>query len=75
MFGDYPKIMKQNAGSRIPSFTKQESQMVKGAFDFIGVIHYLNAKIKDNPVSLETELRDYSLDQAFQMSKSLTTKT
>ncbi|XP_062088561.1 beta-glucosidase 11-like [Humulus lupulus] len=67
VFGDYPKIMKQNAGSRIPSFTKLESEMVKGAFDFIGVIHYYNIRIKDNPVSLLTELRDYSSDQALQM--------
>ncbi|PON55334.1 Glycoside hydrolase [Trema orientale] len=64
VFGDYPKIMKENAGSRIPTFTKLESKMVKGAFDFIGLIHYFVVKIKDNSVSLMTELRDFHSDQA-----------
>ncbi|PON84195.1 Glycoside hydrolase [Trema orientale] len=64
VFGDYPKIMKENAGSRIPTFTKLESTMVKGAFDFIGVIHYTTCKIKDNPTSLMAELRDFDSDKA-----------
>ncbi|KAL0928729.1 hypothetical protein M5K25_000646 [Dendrobium thyrsiflorum] len=35
-FGDYPEIMKKNAGSRLPSFSYSESQKVKGSYDFIG---------------------------------------
>ncbi|KAI7992325.1 putative beta-glucosidase 23 [Camellia lanceoleosa] len=30
VFGDYPKIVKKNAGSRIQEFTKVESKLVKG---------------------------------------------
>ncbi|PIA61413.1 hypothetical protein AQUCO_00300738v1 [Aquilegia coerulea] len=48
VFGDYPKIMKKNAGSRIPSFTKRQSELLKGSFDFIGLNHYFVAYIKDN---------------------------
>lgn len=62
MFGDYPHIMKQNVGSRLPSLTKAESKMVKGSFDFIGVVHYFTGSIKDNSSSLEEEYRDYSTD-------------
>ena len=64
MFGDYPHIMKKNAGSRIPAFTKEESKMVKGSFDFIGVIHYLTTSVKDNSDILATEHRDYAADSA-----------
>ncbi|KAF5196177.1 Beta-glucosidase, partial [Thalictrum thalictroides] len=48
VFGDYPKIMKKNAGSRIPSFTKRQSEILKGSFDFIGLNHYFEAYIQDN---------------------------
>ena len=64
MFGDYPHIMKKNAGSRIPAFTKEESKMVKGSFDFIGVIHYFTVSVKDNSDILATEHRDYTADSA-----------
>ncbi|KAL5561465.1 hypothetical protein UlMin_031212 [Ulmus minor] len=64
VFGDYPKVMKENAGSRIPAFTKFESDMVKGSFDFIGIIHYLTVNVADNSVSLMAKQRDYHADQA-----------
>ncbi|PON65669.1 Glycoside hydrolase [Parasponia andersonii] len=67
VFGDYPKIMRKIAGSRIPSFTKLESEMVKGSFDFIGIIHYAVYKIKDNSATLMTEPRDYYADQAVKL--------
>ncbi|CAN1169547.1 Beta-glucosidase 24 [Linum perenne] len=34
--GDYPESMKQYVGKRLPRFTKQESELMKGSFDFIG---------------------------------------
>ncbi|CAN8286475.1 unnamed protein product [Cochlearia groenlandica] len=40
VFGDYPKTLKHNAGNRLPSFTKNQSEMVKNSFDFIGVNYY-----------------------------------
>lgn len=40
VFGDYPDIMKKNAGKRLPAFTKLESELVKGSIDFIGLNHY-----------------------------------
>ncbi|XP_076890209.1 beta-glucosidase 22-like isoform X2 [Bidens hawaiensis] len=62
--GDYPEIMKKNAGNRIPNFTKLESERVKGSFDFIGINHYCTVGIKDNPISLEMETRDNMADIA-----------
>ncbi|KAF3442435.1 hypothetical protein FNV43_RR16351 [Rhamnella rubrinervis] len=64
VFGDYPNSMKQIAGSRIPAFTKAESELVKGSFDFIGIVHYFPLSVKDNSRVLEYEYRDYYMDQA-----------
>ncbi|XP_024010062.1 beta-glucosidase 3 [Eutrema salsugineum] len=40
VFGDYPDVMKRIVGKRLPSFSKEESDLVKDSFDFLGVIHY-----------------------------------
>ncbi|XP_024027263.1 beta-glucosidase 3 [Morus notabilis] len=47
IFGDYPDLMKKNAGSRIPAFTIEESESVRGSFDFIGVNYYFTSNVKD----------------------------
>ncbi|XP_057965006.1 beta-glucosidase 11-like isoform X2 [Malania oleifera] len=67
VFGDYPEIMKKNAGERIPAFTEDESKLVKGSFDFIGINHYITLSIKDDPSSLEKDLRDFNGDSAIDM--------
>ncbi|KDP28152.1 hypothetical protein JCGZ_13923 [Jatropha curcas] len=64
VFGDYPEIMKKNVDSRLPVLTKQESKLVKGAFDFVGLIHYTTVYAKDNPDSLKFEYRDFGTDMA-----------
>ncbi|KAI7992323.1 Beta-glucosidase 22 [Camellia lanceoleosa] len=64
VFGDYPKIVKKNAGSRIPEFTKVESKLVKGSFDFLGLNHYNTLYIKDKPSSLKINNRDFNADMA-----------
>ncbi|KAJ4824304.1 hypothetical protein Tsubulata_029365 [Turnera subulata] len=64
VFGDYPTIMKQNVGSRLPVFSSQESKLVKGSFDFFGVLYYSVYKVKDWSSSLELENRDFVEDMA-----------
>ncbi|MCE2055124.1 Beta-glucosidase 11 [Datura stramonium] len=66
-FGDYPDIMKTNVGSRLPKFTKEESTQVKGAIDFIALNQYQTIHIKDRSGSLESEIRDHSIDGEFEM--------
>ncbi|KAK7294716.1 hypothetical protein RJT34_17609 [Clitoria ternatea] len=46
--GDYPNIMKKNAGSRLPSFTQKESNLVKGSIDFIGINFYHSFFVKNS---------------------------
>ncbi|GFZ13731.1 beta glucosidase 11 [Actinidia rufa] len=66
VFGDYPEIMKKNAGIRIPAFTELESKQVKGSFDFIGVNHYGTYYVKDDTNSLKMDNRDVMADLAIQ---------
>jgi len=40
VFGDYPKVMRERLGSRLPEFTAAEKQLLKGSTDFIGLNHY-----------------------------------
>ncbi|KAK7373949.1 hypothetical protein VNO80_07371 [Phaseolus coccineus] len=63
-FGDYPDIMKKNAGSRLPSFTQKESNLVKGSIDFLGINFYYSYYVKDSPGNLQKENRDYLDDVA-----------
>ncbi|XP_020877325.1 putative beta-glucosidase 2 isoform X3 [Arabidopsis lyrata subsp. lyrata] len=46
-FGDYPVEMKRAVGSRLPIFSKEESELVKGSSDFIGIMHYFPASVKN----------------------------
>lgn len=39
-FGKYPDVMVQNVGGRLPSFTAEESALIKGSWDFFGLNHY-----------------------------------
>lgn len=38
--GDYPKVMRQLVGDRLPRFTVKERKMVKGSTDYIGINYY-----------------------------------
>ncbi|XP_072973673.1 beta-glucosidase 12-like [Typha angustifolia] len=38
--GDYPHSMRSLVGNRLPMFTKEESKLVNGSFDFLGLNYY-----------------------------------
>lgn len=38
--GDYPAVMRERCGERIPTFTKEESEMIRGSSDFFGFNWY-----------------------------------
>lgn len=38
--GDYPQIMKDRLGDKLPEFTDAEKKMIKGSSDFFGLNHY-----------------------------------
>jgi beta-glucosidase len=35
--GDYPRSMRSLVGNRLPKFSKKQSNIVNGSFDFIGL--------------------------------------
>ncbi|MQM03641.1 hypothetical protein Taro_036423 [Colocasia esculenta] len=38
--GDYPFSMRATLGDRLPKFTEQQSMLIKGSFDFLGLNYY-----------------------------------
>ncbi|KAB5520202.1 hypothetical protein DKX38_024521 [Salix brachista] len=38
--GDYPQTMHDYVGGRLPKFSEEESKMLRGSYDFIGVNYY-----------------------------------
>jgi beta-glucosidase len=67
-FGDYPPVMKKIVGSRLPAFTKQESEMLRGAYDFIGLNHYSSLYIMDDSNNTYSGPRDYTADTFVKIS-------
>ncbi|ERN11636.1 hypothetical protein AMTR_s00022p00201920 [Amborella trichopoda] len=58
--GDYPLSMRALVGERLPKFTKEQSIMLKGSYDFLGLNYYTtnyvhNAPSKSNIVSYKTD--------------------
>ena len=51
--GKYPLDMVNNVGGRLPTFTEQQSKMLKGSYDFIGINYYSSSYAKDVPCSTE----------------------
>ncbi|KAI6685547.1 hypothetical protein NL676_031460 [Syzygium grande] len=49
--GDYPGSMRAIVGSRLPKFTKEQSLIVKGLFDFLGLTYYTSSYVKYAPHS------------------------
>ncbi|KAH7663164.1 Beta-glucosidase protein [Dioscorea alata] len=51
VFGDYPRSMRAYVGDRLPKFTKKQSEIVKGSFDFIGLNYYTSYYARNIPSS------------------------
>jgi beta-glucosidase len=55
VFGDYPESMKQRVQSRLPIFTEQEKQLLKGSYDFVGLNHYTSRYVSNNKSASPTD--------------------
>ncbi|RWW28041.1 hypothetical protein GW17_00007502 [Ensete ventricosum] len=51
VYGDYPFIMRALVGDRLPYFTQEEVDMIKGSYDFIGLNYYTSRYAKNTPIS------------------------
>ncbi|XLT32731.1 hypothetical protein HN873_064023, partial [Arachis hypogaea] len=59
--GEYPAVMVEKLGDRLPKFSKRESAMIKGSFDFLGLNYYTATYVGDIPCQREnlTFLADF----------------
>ncbi|KAM7476682.1 hypothetical protein LguiB_023925 [Lonicera macranthoides] len=46
-FGRYPRTMVKRVGDRLPKFTEEQKEMVKGSADFIGLNYYTASYVAD----------------------------
>ncbi|XP_018484503.1 beta-glucosidase 10 [Raphanus sativus] len=60
VFGDYPDSMKRIVGTRLPVFSEEESEQVKGSSDFLGIIHYTTMYVRKSTTTTSSILpRDH----------------
>nr|GMD19977.1 Beta-glucosidase 11 [Ipomoea batatas] len=62
IFGDYPDIMKNIVGTRLPAFTEDEANLVKGSADFIGINHYTTIIVKNKDNNSKSPFMSFSND-------------
>ncbi|KAL3658693.1 hypothetical protein V7S43_016329 [Phytophthora oleae] len=46
--GDYPQLMKDRLGDRLPKFTEQQKKLLKGSSDFFGLNNYTSSFAKSS---------------------------
>ncbi|XP_051131803.1 oleuropein beta-glucosidase-like [Andrographis paniculata] len=62
VYGDYPAVMRERVGDRLPQFTEAEKLMVKGSYDFIGM-NYYTTNWAANRTPIPGEQTTYYTDQ------------
>ncbi len=79
--GDYPQVMKDRLGERLPRFTQEEKLLVKGSSDFFGLNHYTTMYAAENYGKInagsvygnggisEDQDVDLSVDKSWEMTK------
>ncbi|KAA8528125.1 hypothetical protein F0562_035624 [Nyssa sinensis] len=67
VFGHYPVTMRSLVRTRLPTFSKNESDLVKGSFDFIG-INYYTANYAAQSLLSQTEHPSYTTDSRVRLT-------
>jgi beta-glucosidase len=57
-FGDYPALMRELVGSRLPVFTEEQKRRLKGSYDFLGLNHYSTKYYSPAPPSPHTDTEE-----------------
>ena len=66
--GDYPETMKKIVGSRLPSFTRIQSEAIIGTADFIGINYYYSIYVSNCPS--DKGVRNYTADMSISSKSS-----
>ncbi|KAK8956368.1 Beta-glucosidase 13 [Platanthera guangdongensis] len=64
-FGDYPFSMRSLARDRLPKFTAEESEKLKGSYDFIGLNYYTARYARNIGFDINYEPKIYQDDARF----------
>lgn len=62
IFGDYPNSMREMVGARLPAFTAEMSESLKGSVDFVGINHYTTYYAHDSKFAILEELLEDNPD-------------
>jgi len=62
VFGEYPAIMQELVGTRLPTITSDLREKLRGSYDFIGVNYYSTRYGADASYYLNYSYRRYSWD-------------
>ncbi|KAJ4724163.1 Beta-glucosidase [Melia azedarach] len=65
--GDYPHSMRSLVGNRLPKFSKEESELLKGSFDFLGLNYYTSNYVAYAP-QLKSGNKSYLTDPLYNLS-------
>lgn len=60
-YGQYPRSMQTLVGNRLPKFMSNESRLLKGSYDFIGLNYYTATFAKGNAI-IDPSRPRYSTD-------------
>ena len=52
--GDYPASMRERYGDALPTFTREQSESLRGSCDFFALNHYTSLYVRDAPESVAT---------------------
>lgn len=60
--GKYPETMQSLLGNRLPNFTEEQSKLLSGSFDFIGLNYYTTNYAAHIPHPINTTSTSYYQD-------------
>ncbi|MBA0647159.1 hypothetical protein Goklo_015066, partial [Gossypium klotzschianum] len=72
MHGEYPESMRRLVKDRLPVFTPEQNELVKGSFDFIGINYYTSRYAKSIPSTPNAAPASCLVDPNKNYSKNLT---
>lgn len=56
VFGEYPEMMREKLGCRLPEFTSDERKFVAGSVDFLGLNHYTTLYASAEPPAVGCDI-------------------
>ncbi|KAL5567251.1 hypothetical protein UlMin_030415 [Ulmus minor] len=66
--GNYPQSMRYLVGDRLPKFTKEQMELVKGSYDFLGLNYYTTNYAAHDPIYTNAFNASYSTDSRTKLS-------